>query len=469
MSLRSAPRYAPTAAQSRFHRKVRRARFAVAVAGRRGGKTQAGAAEVRERILEDSARKLATLGPWRPSEGKDPKPWLRYCVVSPTYALLNEPKMALQAYLGMAASGGMIIEQGPTEWWLVGGIRIDFRSGDRPERLVSHGYDGIWLDEAARLKAGVWAENLRATLSDTQGWAIFTSTPLGRNWLYEQIWAKCDPKAAAEVAKLQGKKSEDILDPSFQGATWTTAENTALAHLAAEMAQAQIELPEEQFARNYRADFDVFPGQIFRLIEARHLLGHGPDMSRFKSLSAGIDIGSTHPTSCSLFGETWAGKWEEIETESAAGVLFDDSEDWARRKSDGDMWTSRVYRLLKRWAGLDWDRIPLKFPADRPDVRQQFEARGFNVESAFQEHEAAIAWFQTALHSGRVAVRSGVLWRCLTNIRRPDAGKRSTKAWVDENDDEWDGARYALSEPIASGEVPTRTSLTAMQQWGARR
>lgn len=463
--------YQPTPAQSRFHRLAARARFAVSVAGRRGGKTQAGGAELRERIVRDIGRKLAASGPWRPTHGKEPKPWLRYCVVSPTYALLNEPKMALQAYLGLAAQGGLILEQGPTEWWLVGGIRIDFRSGDRPERLVSHGYDGIWLDEAARLKPGVWAENLRATLSDTMGWAIFTSTPLGRNWLYEQIWAKCDPKAAAEVAKLQDRKPLQILDPAFAGATWTTAENTALPHLAAEMAQAQLELPEEQFARNYRADFDVFPGQIFRLIESAHLLGSAPDFDAYRQHSAGFDIGSTHPTACSLWGATWGQrpKWEEIETESAAGVLFDDSEDWARRDRGGAMWTSRVYRLLKRHLGEEWRTVPLRFPADRPDVRQQFEARGFNVESAYQEHEPAIAWFQTALHAGRIGIRSGVLWRCLTNIRRPDLGKRSTKAWVDENDDEWDAARYALSEPIMSGELPTQTALTAVRSWSARR
>lgn len=462
--------YVPTPAQRRFHRRVSGKRFAVAVAGRRGGKTQAGAAEMRERILDDLARKLSRVGSWKPAPGRDPKPFLRYCVVSPTYALLNEPKMALQAYLGLAEQGGLILDQGPTEWWLVGGIRIDFRSGDRPERLVSHGYDGIWLDEAARLKAGVWAENIRATLSDTMGWAIFTSTPLGRNWLYEQIWAKVDAKAAAEVGKLENKRADDVLDAQFAGATWTTAENTALAHLAEEMARAQIELPEEQFARNYRADFDVFPGQIFRLVEAQHLIGTAPNPHDYQRHSAGFDIGDKHPTACSLWGATWGlrPRYEEIETESAPGVLFDDTADWERRERDGSMWTSRVFRLFRRHVGERWREVPIKFPADRPDVRRQFEARGFNCETAYQEHEPAITFFQTGFHANRIGVRSGVLWRCLTNIRRPELGKRSTKAWVDEGDDEWDAARYALSELIMSGELPTQSTLTAMRKWGMR-
>lgn len=474
-SVRLPLRYAPHVAQRALHRKAGALgiRYVLAVAGRRGGKTQAGAAEFARRLVRDAERALLTRGRWAPAPGKAPKPWLRYLVVSPTYALINEPKMALQAYLGTQADGGLIIpgKQGDTEWWLVGGIRIDFRSGDRPERLVSHGYDGVWLDEAARLKPSVWAENVRATLSDTMGWALFTSTPLGRDWLYEQIWAKCDPEAAAEVAKKTGKSIEEILDPAFVGHTWTTAENTALPHLAEEMEQARRELPEEQFARNYLATWDVFPGQIFRLIPARHRVHLQPEASRYTALAAGLDIGDTHKTSVSLVGtmRTKEGiEREEIETEAQSGVDFDDSADWALRDTTGSMWTSRVYRMLKRWAGPYWQRVPLYLPADRPDVARQFQRRGFNVVAAYQQHEPALSWMQTAFHAGRLRVRSDVLYACLLKIRRPQPGERSTKAWVDKDDDEFDGFRYSLSEPIALGESPTGRSLPGMG-WAAPR
>lgn len=456
--------YEPHPAQRAFHRAVRDARFALAVAGRRGGKTQAGPAEMARRIVRDAEQKLRTVGPWKPARGKDPKPWLHYCVVGPTYALIDQPRIALQRYLGVASQGGLILDgqQGQTEWWLKGGIRIDLRSGDRPERLVSPGYNGVLLDEAARLKPKVWSENLRPTLSDTQGWAIFTSTPLGRNWLWEEVFAKADPSAAAEVAKMRDCRVEDVLDPNYVAATWTTAQNTALPHLAAEMEQARRELPEEQFARNYLATFDVFPGQIFRLVETRHLIGGTPNMDSFRRLSAGIDIGSTHLTAVSLVGELNAGGWEEIDTLAGGGILFDDSADWARRDTDGAMWTSRVYRLLKRFVGDRWRSVALRFPADRPDVAEQFRRRGFNVQPAFQSHEPAVSWCQTAFHAGRLRVRSSVLWRCLLTIRRPELGERSTKAWVDKDDDPWDALRYALSEPISLSESPTGTSLSAV-------
>lgn len=445
----------------RFHQAALSARFILAVAGRRGGKTQAGGAEFVRRVLRDAAKKLLLSGPWQPGQGKEPKPFLRYAVVAPTYALLNEPKMALQRYLGgLVEAGGLIVTQGVTEWWLVGGIRIDFRSGDRPERLVSHGYDGIWLDEAARLKANVWAENIRATLSDTMGWALFTSTPMGRNWLWREVWAKVDRKAAEEVAKLEDKQVEDVLDPSYAGVTWTTAENTALPHLASEMEQARRELPEEQFARNYLASFDVFPGQVFRLVPERHLVGGLADPNRYKRFRAGIDIGSDHPTVITLWGELADGTaWEEIDTIAGSGVLFDDSDDW---RGPGQMWTARARDMFKRYLG-DWRRVSFKFPHDRPDVREQFEARGFNVELAYQGHEEAIAWCQTAFHCGRLKVRTSAMWTCLLAIRRPEPGKRSTKAWIDKDDDHWDAMRYALSEEIApGGSSPTGRSMSAM-------
>lgn len=455
-------------AGKRWHAQVKDARFAVAVAGRRGGKTQAGAAEVARRIVRDAERKVLEQGPWEPAPGKDPKPFLRYAVVAPTYALLNEPKMALQRYLGLVEHGGLIVTQGQTEWWLVGGIRIDFRSGDRPERLVSHGYDGIWLDEAARCKAAVWSENIRATLSDTMGWALFTSTPLGRNWLWRDVWCKCDAKAAAELAKLEDKRVEEILDSAYAGATWTTADNGALKHLAAEMEQARRELPEEEFARNYLAGFDVFPGQIFRLTAERHLASDRPTAKRYKRYVAGIDVGWDHPTVISLWGILPNNEAEEIETIAASNVLYDDTADWQQRDGGGVLWTSRAYQLFKRW-GLDWRRVVLKFPADAPEVREAFERRGFNVETAYQAHEPALTWFRTAFHCNRARVRTAGLWTCLLALRRPEPGKRSTKAWVDVDDDHWDASRYALSDLVEPGGVsPTGTSLPSVG-WTAPR
>lgn len=451
-----------------------KARFLIADAGRRWGKTQAGAAEMARRIWIDYATKIRRVGPWRPAKGSDPEPYLRYAVVAPTYALLNEPKIALQRYLGRTEEGGLIVEQTQHVWWLRGGIRIDFLSGDHPERLVSHAYHGIWLEEAARMKSAVWVDNLRPTLSDNVGWAIFTSTPLGKNWFWEEVWCRANAGAAAELAQLQGREVSEILDDQYTGLHFTTADNDAIPGLADEMARAEKQLPRAMFLRNYYASFDAFAGQLFDLVAARHMaVTPPPSPHAVRRARAGGDIGLVHPSSFSLVAEDNQRVWHEVGTVSAPDILFDVEGDWAKRDNviglglQRSCWTVQVYRLFKGWCGDGWRRIPLALPTDAGYVKRQFQARGFNVVEAFQEHEPAVNFMQGLLHTDRFLFRSGVLWRSVQNLRVPEAGKSSTKLWIDEHDDPWDGLRYALSEPIKNGESPVRGSFQAMG-WMAR-
>ena len=76
-----------------------------------------------------------------------------------------------------------------------------------------------------------------------------------------------------------------------------------------------------------------------------------------------------------------------------------------------------------------------------------------------------MSYFQGLVHSERLLISSGALWRSMINIRTPDAGKRSSKIWVDEHDDQFDSARYAFSDIIKSGETPLKQSMQAMNWW----
>jgi hypothetical protein len=68
---------------------------------------------------------------------------------------------------------------------LVGGGSISVKTAADPESLVSEGLDGVVLDESAKMPPTAWYESLRATLSDTLGWAIFIGTPKGHNWFWD--------------------------------------------------------------------------------------------------------------------------------------------------------------------------------------------------------------------------------------------------------------------------------------------
>lgn len=478
--------YVPHPAQRRMHAKQSEAFFArilAACAGRRGGKTQAGAAQFAWSVHYDLECKLLGRGrwegephhPWRAGAGKNPEPFLHYAVVAPTYQMLDEPKMALRRYLGRVEEGGIIVHQTDQTWWLVGGVRIDFRSGERPERLVGPGYDGVWFDEAARIKRDVWVDNMRPTLSDQLGWAIFTTTPLGRNWFYEEIWIHGDAQAAEDYADLHGQDTAEILDDQYAAVAWTTADNTAIPHLAEEMATARRQMPEAQFRRNYLASFDAFEGQCFDLVQSQHWNGRVRyTASGLSKLYAGLDLGQTHRTALVLAGMDFRSDWHELHTESASQVDFYGDAAWTKRDTDRSTWANRLYQAIVGVVGRGvasngrplWQLVPVFLPADRPDVKRAFRRAGFYVLDAYQEHEPAVTWVGIALHNGRLDISTRLMWRALSNLRYPAEGERSTKLWVDTDDDEWDALRYALSDVIRRGELEGVDMRLA--GWGAR-
>lgn len=64
------------------------------------------------------------------------------------------------------------------------GGEVQVKSADNPDSLRGSGLDGVVIDEAAYVKEDAWTEALRPALTDRLGWAIFLSTPNGRNWFY---------------------------------------------------------------------------------------------------------------------------------------------------------------------------------------------------------------------------------------------------------------------------------------------
>ena len=149
------------------------ARFCAMAAGTRGGKSISAGAEFSRRIFIDEAngngRKAA-------GAGKDRRARLHYWVVSPTVALLKEPKRYLMEMLSsdlFERPKAPINSEG--QLWLKGDILIEFKSADNPLGLVSVGLDGLWIDEAARVKQEAWVGNLRGRLTDHHGWCLFSS------------------------------------------------------------------------------------------------------------------------------------------------------------------------------------------------------------------------------------------------------------------------------------------------------
>ena len=68
---------------------------------------------------------------------------------------------------------------------LVNGATIWAKSTDKYDNLRGEGLDGVVLDEAAMMHPDAWFKVIRPALMDKLGWALFCTTPRGKNWYYK--------------------------------------------------------------------------------------------------------------------------------------------------------------------------------------------------------------------------------------------------------------------------------------------
>jgi len=154
---------------------------------------------------------------------------------------------------------------------LINGSMIWAKSGDNPDNLRGEGLDGVILDECAMLKPEVWNEVVRPALSDKQGWALFISTPKGKNWFYELFLRGLD--------KGQSKWA------SFQ---YRTHENPIVTQ--DEIDEMKRSMPEIKYRQEVLAEFLDAGGEVFRGLD-QVLTAIPSDPVSGRNYVAGVDLG----------------------------------------------------------------------------------------------------------------------------------------------------------------------------------
>lgn len=202
-----------------------RRRFRVVLAGRRGGKTVLGGAE----LLRGAAERPGV-----------------YYYVAPTYRMAKD--IAWETYKRII----------PTAWVrkkneselkieLLNGSLIYLKGSEDPDALRGPALSGVVLDECAFQQEYTWRSVIRPALSDLQGWALFTTTPSPEGtagWFYELI------------LQLMGG---DLADPGLEKLDplqWTLYEYTSLQGgniPQAEIEEARRTLARDVFEREYEA------------------------------------------------------------------------------------------------------------------------------------------------------------------------------------------------------------------------
>ena len=219
--------YCPHGGQQAIH-DARDKRFRVICTGRRFGKTLCLAGELLDR------------GALAPGD---------YGWIAPTYNVAERGKEALRdiagsfvRFIGRTPSRAEF--DGPN-----GTTRIWFLSADNPENIRGYGFRGVVIDEAAMVPPDVWNYILRPTIGQTMGWAVFISTPKGRNWFYDLFTRGEDPHEP-DYAAFQFPSSDS---PYFPSQEWEDAKRT---------------LPADVFKQEYEAQFLEDSAGVFRNVSS---------------------------------------------------------------------------------------------------------------------------------------------------------------------------------------------------------
>lgn len=435
--------YTPHEHQKTLHKEINR-RFVAICAGRRAGKTYGTAREFLRRVYRDVERKKANGGKWTPPSGKlgnDTKPFVHYYCTSPTYALGNLQRRELLEILG-GENGSLVLRyhQSAGYMWLRGGVLIEFKSGDRSKRLVGAGLDGLWDDESARQKEDLWDESLRPALSDRGGWALFSSTPLGKNWFHEKIWEKTQFGS--------GTRDNDYL-----GIRFLTADNTSIPGLVEEAAKAKRELPRAVYLRNYEASFDAFEGKIFESFvdDETHVLSSLP---RIVTRWAGADWGYSNPGTLICVGLDLFDNvivWNE---DYVKGLTISSPPN----DPDADSWVKRFEKAIRK----DVDHIWAD-PSQPVNIETANQA-GIKVYPADNDVNAGIDFLLTLFQPskgrgrGEVLRPSIYLHESCVNLRRELSSYRwgANSQPVKENDHAIDALRYAVFSEVRKGNLMRR-------------
>ena len=239
-------------------------------AGRRSGKSLAGAHAVREEI---------TI------------PKSRWWVCGPTFKILHDATMPTFLRL-IPPSWVADWNQDNLEVGFINQSVVQFRSLDDPERGRGQGLHGAWLDEAAFISKRAW-DVLAPSLAENAGISISTTSPASFDWSYYEFYKRA------------------LLDrePGFWAAKYRTIDNPLFSTnpvLVKEVENARRTKSPEVFAAEYEGEDINFTGAIYNagLIDSQVLrtdeairvyLPEWPRIDPSRMRIVGLDSGADHP------------------------------------------------------------------------------------------------------------------------------------------------------------------------------
>ncbi len=249
ISVASIGGYAAFGGQIDFHNSP--ARFRTVIAGVRGGKTFSGAYETLRFALEEDGRVI----------------W----VCAPTFKMVKVAEMEIENLL--TGIEEVVVDRNKKDMkiTLISGSTIQFHSLENYDALRGYKVDAIWVDEASYARKEA-IDVLRTRISSTMGLMWITTTPKGKNWVYDwyMMGLSDNPKYEA-----------------YESFHWETRDNPYFP--AEEWDLAKADLPTDFFDQEYRAKFLDDMAGVFRGVKAI-IMQEGDDHKPVAPFSMGVDL-----------------------------------------------------------------------------------------------------------------------------------------------------------------------------------
>jgi hypothetical protein len=269
--------YVPNVPQEKFAAAIAGgARIVLFLGGIRSGKTVAGIAESLKQIYK-----------------YDAKPRLGW-IVSPTYPMSLVPERIFRG-MCISNSGSLVarerkgeraFEMRPTAKTNGDLYRVEFKTAEEPDRLRGASISWCMLDEAAMMDPEIF-DIMQGRVMDNGGLIMLTTTPRGKNWLYDKVYLP------------------SLNDPRYAVIKCRTQDNTYLPKEEADRLYKTYSAGSAQLAkREMDAEFTSLDGMVFdRFVPSTHTVDGGI-LGRPDEVFCGIDFGTNDPTVC-----VWVGRF----------------------------------------------------------------------------------------------------------------------------------------------------------------
>ena len=227
-------------------------------------------------------------------------PGARILILGPTYNQLADSTIkSFDRWLGEDGVGIIVGKKdgNAPERRLINGVTCYFRNASNPEQTRGHEVQWAWLDEAAQHPRNIMdfvTPTLRQFGDAANYQVLFTSTPRGKNWLYDRF---VNPKT---------RGSEETT--GYYHITTIEAERLGIARKG--YVEAMNATPGTAWHRQEVLGEEVaWTGNVFHYDPDRDSPSPFIRPEKFRKIVGGIDIGTTAPTAIVLVGIDEAGRY----------------------------------------------------------------------------------------------------------------------------------------------------------------